>query len=227
MVFIIGLYVIRFIYHEHVPDSKSGMAADIWEGLRYIAKHKSLGPMLFLAVSASVLTNPYMELLPGFADGIFEHGPEGLAILATAAGIGGILSNLLIAVYGRAEGLTTMVMVSSVVTSVALFAFALNPWFWISAGLITILSFTAGIIATGSQILMQTGVDGHMRGRVMSLYATTWRGAPSLGALILGWAAGSFGLQIPFAAAAVVFLLVWAWTYRRRKVIASGLETPA
>ena len=55
-----------------------------------------------------------------------------------------------------------------------------------SAGLIAIVSFTAGITATGSQILMQTGVEGHMRGRVMSLYAMTWRGAPALGALILG-----------------------------------------
>ncbi len=226
-VFIAGLYMIRFVYHEHSADPSSGVITDMWDGLRYVAKHRSLGPMLFLAVAASVLTKPYMDLLPGFADAVFERGAEGLAILATASGIGGILSNLLIAVYGRTEGLTAMVLASAVATSVVLFVFAIIPWFWLGTGLIAIVAFSAGITATGSQILMQTGVDGHMRGRVMSLYAMTWRGAPALGALILGWTASYFGLQTPVAAAAIVYVVAWVWVYRRRQVVALGLETPA
>ncbi len=172
-VFVVGLYMIRFIYHEHSADPRSGVMSDMWEGMRYVSKHRSLGPMLLLAVAASILTKPYLDLLPGFADDIFGRGAEGLAILATASGIGGILSNLLVAVYGRTEGLTAMVLASAVAASVTLIAFAVIPWFWLGVGLIAIVSFGAGITATGSQILMQTGVEGHMRGRVMSLYAMT------------------------------------------------------
>ncbi|MDP6175876.1 MAG: hypothetical protein QGF09_17070, partial [Rhodospirillales bacterium] len=55
--------------------------------------------------------------------------------------------------------------------------FASITHFWLAVGIVALISFMAAIGGTGSQILMQNGVDGAMRGRVMSLYALTWRGA--------------------------------------------------
>lgn len=224
LIFLGGLLFMRYRYHEHVPNRKTGVMSDMAEGLRYLVKHPGLGPMLLLITAATILTRPYIELMPGFADVVFGREVRGFSILFASVGVGGIAANLWIAHYGRTDGLTRIVMGSIMAASLLLVLFATITIFWIAVVLVAVISFMSAIGGTGSQILMQNGVEGAMRGRVMSLYALNWRGAPALGALVLGWSSTRIGLQAPVAIAAVLCLIATAWLYRGRLTIAEGLE---
>ena len=80
--------------------------------------------------------------------------------------------------------------------------------------------FGIAVTNTATQTLIQTAVEGHMRGRVMSLVVVIYRGLPAFGALILGRIAEDLGLQISLAGGAVACLLAWVWaTVHRRRII--------
>jgi MFS family permease len=80
------------------------------------------------------------------------------------------------------------------------------------------------VSGTGTQTLMQSAVEGTMRGRVMSLYGIIFRGAPALGALLLGTLSEFIGLQAALAIGAAATILVCLWLWRLRRVTARALE---
>jgi MFS family permease len=72
---------------------------------------------------------------------------------------------------------------------------------------------------------MQNGVEGVMRGRVMSIYVFLHQGAPAAGTLLIGGLAEHLGLTWPVAAAGVVTILVWAVMLPRLRGMKAALET--
>ena len=56
---------------------------------------------------------------------------------------------------------------------------------------------------------------------------TLWhqfRGVPAVGALLMGWLAERYGLQLTLGAGAVICLMAWAWATRRTRTMAPALE---
>jgi predicted MFS family arabinose efflux permease len=225
--FIAALYMVKMNRDEHVVGKGTGVLRETWEGFRYVAHHKAIAPLLLLILSFALCSRPYLDLMPGFADAVFGRGAQGLAMLVSASGIGGILAGLWIAHYGRTTRMTRIVFVSVFILAVTLFAFAVTDWFALAVVCVAVVSATANIGSTGSQMLIQGAVDGAMRGRVMSIYGITWRGAPAIGALLMGAATSAFGLQAPLAAGAVICVVVWLLVLPKRRVLERGLEAPA
>ena len=46
--------------------------------------------MLLLFAVTTIGTRGFVELFPGFADSVFERGPQGLAMLTSTVGLGAI-----------------------------------------------------------------------------------------------------------------------------------------
>jgi predicted MFS family arabinose efflux permease len=65
-----------------------------------------------------------------------------------------------------------------------------------------------------------------MRGRVLSLYGLIFRGAPALGALMMGVASEAVGLRWPLAAGALFVLAAALWARAREGRIVAALEAP-
>lgn len=221
-----ALFTVRLVAHEHsLPGSgRASLWGDMVEGIRYAAHHPAIGPLLMLIMAAAVSTRPYMDLLPGFADAIFERGASGLATLVSGAGVGGIIAGIGLAQFGRIRGMTMIVMVALLASVVLLLLFSITDHFWLAVFWVAGIAATAVITSTGSQMLIQHTVDGSMRGRVMSLYGLTWRGAPAVGVLIMGWASSHFGLQAPVAAGALICFGFWLLVQPRRRRLAAALE---
>jgi MFS family permease len=95
-------------------------------------------------------------------------------------------------------------------------------WFSILVG--TFWGGTLTLMSTGTQALVQSAVDNHIRARVMSLYTMIYRGAPFLGALIIGVMADFIGLRLAFAIAATLCVLPWLMTFARNQSMTLALE---
>jgi len=226
VIFITGLYMMRMDRAEHVAGKRTSVLSDTWEGVRYVARHRGVAPLLLLVASFALLTRPYLDMMPGIADAVFSRGAAGLSTLVSAAGIGGIVAGLWVAHYGRTTHMTRIVLTSVLAVSLALFVFATTSSFALAVVCVVVVSGMLTIASTGSQMLIQGSVDGAMRGRVMSLYGITWRGAPALGALIMGGMTSIFGLQAPLAAGAALCFVAWMLVQPKRRALEEGLELP-
>ena len=75
--------------------------------------------------------------------------------------------------------------------------------------------------------MLQTSIEPHIRGRIMSLYVVLFRAMPALGALTMGVASETFGLRAPVATGAAILFAFYFGVRRRRRGIAEVLERPA
>ena len=139
----------------------------------------------------------YVELLPGFADEVFDRGVEGLGTMHVAAGTGAIVGSVILARRGTVIGLTRLAAWMVLALGCALLAFAATSHYWIAVISVAVAEFAMVIIGVGEQQLLQNAVSGDLRGRVMSLYGVLSHGAPTIGAFLMGTASSYVGLQWP------------------------------
>ena len=222
--YILGLCLMRIAYPDRTGAPRAGMLADIAEGVRYVARHPGIGPLFALMIVGSVCTRPLGDLLPGFADQVFQAGPQGLGWLTAGMGIGAAVGAVLIAMYARVDGLTRVVILAFLANTAATVMFAAAGWLWLAIVLGALWGTTLTLLSTGTQALVQSAVENRIRARVMSLYTMTYRGAPFLGAMLIGWAADRVGVGNAFIAAALVCVLPWAMMFVRRAAVTEALE---
>ncbi len=223
---VINLFRIRPIRVERRSTQRRGMLTEVAEGLRYTARHPGIGPLLLILVVVSMMSRPLGEFLPGFADAVFARGPQGLGWLLAAMGFGGVMGAIWLARRPTVEGLTSVVLSTTLVMGISLAGFALVKNFWIALIFLVIMGFMLVVSGTGTQSLMQTAVASEVRGRVMSLYAVVFRGIPAIGAIALGLASEVVGLSIAIAGAGLICALAWAAALPKRGALQTALETP-
>lgn len=216
---------IRGMYAEHIERRRKGMWREIRDGLRYVADHAGIWPMLVLLTVTSSMSRPVTELLPGFTDAVFNRGPESLGLLLGSTGLGGLVGAIWLTQRGPIRGLTRVVVTQTLIMGAATVVFALSGHYWLGILFIFAVGFTQVVTGTGTQSLLQTAVAGEMRGRVMSLYALVWRGTPALGAIVVGAVAEHTGLGPAVAGAGAICMAGWLWSRTRLKTMAPALET--
>jgi len=226
VVFLVCLMKIRLVRNES-RGRTGGMLAQTLEGMRYAAKHPGIGPMLIVLTALAISVKPFLDLLPGLADNVFNSGVNGFAQLAAAGGTGAVLCAIWFALRGRIEGLTFITLSALIVGPLGIVLMCISDMFWL--GLIG--SFIAGssitLTGTGVQTLMQHSVDGAIRGRVLSLYGMLHRGVPALGALLMGIMGDQIGLQAALIGGALIFCVpVFFWVLLRWRRLRSALEGP-
>jgi MFS family permease len=217
------LYVIGFMFALRLPRSgtdrlrESTTIEELTDGLRYIRHNADVLAVLLLTLLATVLSMPYLFLLPMFARDIFMVDVSNFGRLASWPLIGSLLTalgessarqGLLISVSGlgalagslfvasmssRKRGL--LFLLSLLLTAVSLMAFSatgsylLALIFFIAMGL-----GQAGRMALSNTLLLSNTDDVH-QGRVMSVYMMNW-GITMVGVFFVGILADRVGVQL-------------------------------
>lgn len=199
---------------------------DIRDGVVYAARHPGIRYVMLLLGGTGLFIRPFMDMLPGFAGGIFHSGPEGLALLLASIGAGAICACLWLARRGRIDRLTFIVTNALATCGTMLIIFTFAGHIWVAAFVLTFVGFFMLVTGVGSQTLIQTAVDASVRARVMSLYIVISFGLPAVGSLTMGRVAAAFGLQHTVATAAAVTILIWLWGRTAYTRFAPTLEQP-
>jgi len=224
--FIGSLYLLRL---DNPRSTKARTPArevprEIAEGFRYAVQHAGIGRMLVILSVVSIFGRPYMELLSGFADEVFGRGVEGYSFMVSLTGIGAVIGGGWLAQRGQVSGLTSRVVLALLLLGLSLIGFAATNLFVFALACLLITGFAVIIIGVGEQTLLQNAVDPSMRGRVMSLYGMIGRGAPAIGAIVMGSLAEAFGFQAPVLVGALLLLGLWWWARQRQQSMAETLE---
>lgn len=197
---------------------------DAIEGLRYVARHKGIGPMLLFAATAGMTLRSIPELLPPYVSVLFGRDADGLAILTSCMGVAAMCGGFWIAIRGRVEGLTQVAMVAVGVLICGCTLFVSTGSFEVAVIAIIVMGASTPTHGISIQTLLQNAAAPAMVGRVLSLWGMITRAAPAIGALLYGAASEIVGLRVPVYVGCAVCLCMWVYTWRRRKQIAAALE---
>jgi len=224
--FVGSLYIMRLVNPRSTKARTPAreVPREIAEGFRYAMKHVGIARMLVILTVVSICGRPYMELLSGFADEVFGRGAEGYAMMVSMTGVGAMVGGFWLAQRGQVVGLTSRVVFATLLLGLSLIGFAATNLYGFALICLMITGFAVIIIGVGEQTLLQNAVDPAMRGRVMSLYGMIGRGAPAIGAIIMGSLAELFGFQAPVLVGAVMMIGLWFWATPRRDGMAKSLE---
>lgn len=227
---LVGTFVFSIFMHlMHVPPperrhSRKGFLSDIAGGIAYVRDHRGIGPLLMMLLVASACLRPLQEMLPGFAEAVFQSDAVGLAWLTSAMGVGAMISATAVAIRGRAAGLTAAAFMGLFGLVAATFGLVATERLWVGVIFCALSGYTLNTLSVSVQALVQSAVDDSLRARVMSLYTLVYRGTPALGALVFGGLAEWTGLRWSYALAAAISLVAGMWLLRRRASIRAALE---
>ena len=203
------------------PSATAGEARkhpwhELVDGARYVLGHRTIRGLLLVAAVVSVFGRGALEMLPAFADDVFRRGAAGLAIFTSAVGAGAVLVGLILA--RRASWLGTgAIHLSLLVAGCLVVLFGLTDDFVLAVVLVALLGVTLSLCGIGSQILIQTGVEDEVRGRVSSFWSMIAFGGTSLGSLLVGTAAHFFGLAAAVVATGGLCVAATLYLVARRR----------
>jgi predicted MFS family arabinose efflux permease len=197
---------------------KLSILSEVIEGLSYIMQHAAVRSQLVLLIVVALCAKPLTDLFPGFAAEVFGKGASGLAWLLACHGIGASAAGIWLTFGVGNRRLIVLACSSLVAMGVTLVLFASIDSFILGCALLILIGFSFVVMEISSQTLVQSTIRSRYRGRTMSIYGMVSQGAPSLGALGMGWMAESVGLQLPVLIGGFLTLIVGvgAWFLRGR-----------
>jgi len=189
------------------------------EGIYYALGFPPIRNILLLLSLVSLSGASYTVLLPIFSGEILHQGSGLYGLLFSAAGAGALAGALLLAMRESVRGLTIWIAAAPAVMGLGLIGLGLSSWVWLSVLVMPVIGFGLLVQLASSNTLLQTLVEDHMRGRVMSLYSMAFMGMVPLGSLLAGFMARLMG-----APAAVVLNGLWCIVgsilfYRQLKIM--------
>ena len=213
---------VRTHSHSGGPHTYS-LVRSMFTGFAFAWRTRLVLALLILSALAALFGRSYQNLLPIFARDIWQGGEPAYGLLLSAAGGGALVGAFGLASIKHLKRQGIVLIVSGLLLSASLIAFALSPMLWLGVGLLFVVGVTSTIFGTIIATFIQVAAPNELRGRVMSLYTITLIGLPALGALGTGAVAQMLG-GIPGAPRAiliaavilgVVLLLVSPFLWRR------------
>ena len=164
---------------------------DIADGLRFVVRRRIFLLLLMMSFSIGYFGLSYQWLLPAFAADQLGLEADGLGLLHTASGIGGLTGVFLSASFGQQQSRAWMLGGGAGLLGLSVLLFGVNgemQWYWLALAMAAASGRLYAVFQTASNTLLNLLVPTEYRGRVMGLRGVMWSLAP-LGALQAGFVA--------------------------------------
>ena len=182
---------------------------DAIEGIRYVARHRGIGPLMLFAAAVGMMLRAVPEMLPPYVADLFGRDARGLATLASTMGFAALVGGTLVAIRGRLGGLTRIAVFAGLALALATACFVATHHFAVGVVCIGVMGAATTMHGISIQTLLQNSASSAMVGRVLSLWGMITRAAPAMGALAYGAASEFLGLQLPVLLGCLLCALAW------------------
>lgn len=205
-------------------SARSAVFAQMARGWGYVVRSVPIGTLLILLTVVSFAGTPYTVLMPAIAKDLLHGGPQTLGILMAATGVGALSGALYLAARESVVGLIAMIMAASLVFGGGLVAFSFAHTLWVACALLAVVGAGFMIHLAGTNTILQTVVDEHMRGRVMAFYTMAFFGTVPLGSLVGGALAERFGSAVTVRLSGIVCVIAGVWFASRLRAIHTAVH---
>jgi len=172
------------------PDERPARHESVWASLRggfaYLHGERQMFVLVWMTATASLLGIPFLTFIPYFAKVQLNAGERGLGLLLAASGLGAVLGAMTVAILGSIRHRGRVLTLAGVCFFSAIIGFSFSRSFALSECLALFEGYSAILMISSINVSIQHLSSDEMRGRVMSIYATSFLGLPPLGALLAG-----------------------------------------
>ncbi len=212
----------RIRYPVEPSPRKESMWASLQGGFAYIRSERQMLVLLWMTAAASLFGIPFLTFIPYFAKVQLHAGESGLGWLMAASGVGAVLGAMTVATLGVIRHRGRVVTVCGVLFFSSIIGFSYSRSFGLSQCLAFVEGYNGILMISCFNISIQHLSSDEMRGRVMSIYATSFLGLPPLGALLAGelsrHIATGHALAMMAACASLIFVGFFAFSPSLREL---------
>lgn len=166
-----GLLVMLVVFPQRKPQPRQGSALrEMTVGLRYLAREPTPRAMASIAAVQYLLLVPtFTTLFPMYAKDIFRVGPQGLGMMFTALGAGGVMGGFTAHALMKLDRVGLVQVGALLAFCTAVVAIALSPTFPVALAACVVAGVAEMVTTTNNQTMMQMSAPSEMRGRVVAL----------------------------------------------------------
>jgi MFS family permease len=178
--------LLRLRYPEEKLSRHESMLRSLRSGFVYLNSHRQMRVLVWMTAVVSMLGMPFITFIPYFAKIQLNAGESGLGWLLACSGTGSVLGAVTIAVLGNIRRRGPVLTIAGVVFFLAIIAFSESRRFALSGFLAIFEGYSGIMMISCFNVSLQHLSSDEMRGRIMSIYATSFLGLPPLGSLLAG-----------------------------------------
>ncbi|HZO50369.1 MAG TPA: MFS transporter [Gaiellaceae bacterium] len=211
---------------ELVPAERGGrptFLAGTREALAYVLRSHDVALVLAIVTTMSVVGFNFNVVLPLLASSTLRTGPGTFGALSASFGAGALTGALGAATLGRASW--RALLAGLLGFSATMLALAPLHSAWACAAALFVLGGSFTLLTANANALVQLGVPGHLRGRVVALYLFAFAGLAPVGGLVAGWLVATGGTELAFGVAGATGMLVGAYAIRDRERLRASLAS--
>lgn len=166
-----GLLAMLVAFPAREPSPRQASALrDMTSGLRFLFTNPTTRALAIIAaVQYSLLVPIFGALFPMYAKDIFRVGPEGLGMMFTAVGVGGVAGGLAASTLMRLDRIGLIQVASLLIYAGAVMAIGFSPSLFVALPACALAGAAEMITSANNQTMMQMAAPAEMRGRVVSL----------------------------------------------------------
>ena len=211
--------LVQIAYPPVLAPTGDSVWRTLADGFDYVFGRRDMSILLALVALASIFGIPFIIFVPLFAKELLHLGARGFGLLMAAQGAGAFVGAATIAYIKHIHYRGRFVVRSAIAFYIFIILFTLSRNVWISGVLLASVGYCMVLtIATVNTLLQHLSAD-HMRGRVMSMYATAFLGFAPIGSLLAGSLAGSIGAPAAIGGMSAVALIATIVIYFTRPVL--------
>jgi len=201
------LFLIR--PQPNAAPSHGSLLSNFTASLRYIRANEAFARLIGAALLNATLAMGFIHVLPVFAKDVLQVDSRGLGILTAAAGAGALTGFLTYAWVQSRMSPRRLIVGALTLYNLALIGLAFSDWYWLSFCTILLAGLCHAYFLTSVQVMLQTLVEDHYRGRVMSVFALVWS-LMYLSGFLLNSAGALAGPRLALAGGAAI-MLAYVW----------------
>jgi MFS family permease len=206
---IVSLLVLRIPFVPR-PGQKN-MFRSLLDGLRAVHASTRLRSLMLLAVVTAFCGVPINLLLPVFARDVYGLDAGGYGGMGAVLAVGAVLGALAVASLGNAPRKGRNSLNMQWFLGVTILGFALSANLWVAMALLLFCGGAILAVFTMVTSLVQLNVTEEMRGRILSVHNTAFRGVMPLSNVSCGFAAEKIGASNVLSFNGIVLVLVAVW----------------
>jgi len=190
---LLALFAMKLAPSIHSEKPRRHVLHELQEGFSYAFGFGPIRSILLLVALVSLTGIPYTVLIPVFAKEILHGGAHTFGFLMTAGGCGALVATIYLASRKSVLGLGNLIVLAGFLFAIGVTSFAVSTNINISFASLVVTGFGAITMIASSNTILQTILDEHMRGRVMSFFAVAFLGMAPFGSFGAGTMAGVIG----------------------------------
>lgn len=183
------------------------------EGVKYMYQNMHFRLMMCTVIVLNMTASSYVTLLPIYARDIILGNEKTLGILWGCAGIGSLISSLILASKTDFSNHKALFIRNIAFCTTGLFILGWSKSMWVLCFAMFLLGFGISTTNILTNILIQNSTVEAFRGRAISIYTSTRFGFDAVGGLIVGLLAAIFfptSLMLVYGIILGIYLLIFS-----------------